>query len=370
VFLVTTQHGLEGKIVGKKTIVLTAPDDGHFHGREESYHDLLSWVLPPEAKVFARAVIEPNLMHGRVSTVDHVRQYRGEIQTVLDAFQIANFQPLMTVRITPRTTPAMIGEFKKAKVLAGKLYPDGVTTGSEGGVSNFKDLYPVFAEMQRLGFPLRVHAEMPGVDSLYAEQAFIAVLTDIISKFPNLRIVIEHVSSAAMFGFIESARSSGIRIGATVTPHHLVLTAAKVFSTNGLVIFPDNFCKPPAKQEADQEAIVRYTTSGFDWIWLGTDSAPHPWWLKRRSKNPKNQPKAGCYCGPVAMAVYAHVFEAAKALDRLDNFASRYFAEYFGLTRNTATIQLVREPYKVPKRIGPVRLFLGGQTLNWQVISA
>ena len=72
-----------------------------------------------------------------------------------------------------------------------------------------------------------------------------------------------------------------------------------------------------------------------------------------------------------ALALYAEAFEAAGALDRLEGFASRFGADFYGLPRNADTVTLVREPWTVPAEypfgehaVVPLR---AGETVRWRV---
>lgn len=218
----------------RNAIYLRKPDDWHVHLREG---EMLAAVLPYTARYAARALVMPNLASPRVTTAEHILAYRREIEAAAKAKGVSGFEPLMTVKLTPQTTPEIMRQAKQIGVLAGKLYPEGVTTGSEGGIRDFRALYPVFEEMKSLDLVLSLHGEMPGSEILVAEQDFIPVLRDLIRDFPGLRIIVEHVSSKAMVEFL-STKDMPETVGATITPQHLVLTYYQAIAN------PHNFCKP------------------------------------------------------------------------------------------------------------------------------
>ena len=80
------------------------------------------------------------------------------------------------------------------------------------------------------------------------------------------------------------------------------------------------------KREEHRRALVAAATSGSGRFFLGTDSAPHPAALKEHASG-----CAGCYTAFSALELYAEAFEAAGALDRLEQFASRAGPAFYGL---------------------------------------
>ena len=80
---------------------------------------------------------------------------------------------------------------------------------------------------------------------------------------------------------------------------------------------------------------------------------------------------AGCYSAHAALELYAEVFEAADALDRLEGFASFFGADFYGLPRHADTVTLLREAWTVPveypfgaQTIVPLR---AGETVRWRI---
>ena len=107
-------------------------------------------------------------------------------------------------------------------------------------------------------------------------------------------------------------------------------------------------------------------TSGHPRFFLGTDSAPHPQREKESACG-----CAGAYSAHAALELYAEVFEQAGALERLEGFASHHGADFYGLPRNTGTVTLTREPWKVPESypLGEERVIpmAAGESLSWRL---
>jgi len=342
------------------------PDDFHVHLRQG---DMLRDVLPSTAMIFGRALVMPNTLPPVLTGDDAVRYER----TIRDAAVMAgasavDFQPLMTIKIVASTTPEIITEAKAKGVIAGKLYPEGVTTNSEDGPKNLRSLFPVFERMQSEGMVLCLHGEVPGVFCMDREEVFLHSLRDLAVIFPRLRMVLEHVTTAAAVQAVmdTSFLSPGVpgNVAATITPHHLLLTLDDVV---GDKLRPHHFCKPIAKKPSDRDALVRAATSGNPRFFLGTDSAPHA-----RDQKECASGCAGVFCAPVAMEVLAEVFEDHHALDKLEAFTSEFGARFYGLPLNEGHVTLMKpkdSPYAVPERIhivdGEIVPFRAGETLRW-----
>jgi dihydroorotase len=73
----------------------------------------------------------------------------------------------------------------------------------------------------------------------------------------------------------------------------------------------------------------------------------------------------------VALELYAEAFDAAGALDRLEGFASRFGAAFYGLPPHADTVTLVRSPWTVPAEYplgeDTVVALRGGETVRWQL---
>ena len=340
---------------------ITRPDDWHLNLRSGS---VLNTVIGHTAAQFGRAIIMPNL-RPPVATVAQALQYRAEILSALPAD--SKFEPLMTLYLTGNTQIEEIAKVAESEyVHAFKLYPAGATTNSENGVADLEAAYPLFAQMEKLGVPLLLHGEVtdPDCDIFDREKIFIDTqLSAITRRFPGLRIVVEHLTTREAVEFVTDANAN---VAATITPQHLKFNR-NIMLAGG--IRPHYYCLPVLKREHHRLALVAAATSGNPKIFLGTDSAPHFSSLKENSCG-----CAGCYNAPLAMALYAEVFEQAQALDKLEGFASFYGADFYGLPRNQSVINLQKQDWTVPERYqvdadAAITPLLAGERLTWQVVS-
>uniref|UniRef100_A0A0D9V5K9 Dihydroorotase, mitochondrial n=1 Tax=Leersia perrieri TaxID=77586 RepID=A0A0D9V5K9_9ORYZ len=339
-------------------LTIMRPDDWHLHLREGN---VLAAVLPHSARHFGRAIVMPNLKPP-VTTTARALEYREEILRALPPG--SSFVPLMTLYLTDNTSPEEIKLAKKSGVVfAVKLYPAGATTNSQDGVTDiFGKCLPVLEEMARQEMPLLVHGEVTDqhVDTFDREKVFIEkILAPLVQKLPQLKIVMEHITTMDAVNFVESCKEG--HVAATVTPQHLLLNRNALFQ-GGLQ--PHNYCLPVLKRETHRQAIVSAVTSGSRQYFLGTDSAPHD---KRRKECSCGC--AGIYSAPVALSLYAKVFEQAGALDKLEAFTSFNGPDFYGLPRNTSKIVLRKNAWKVPDTYsyssGEIVPMFTGSTLDW-----
>jgi dihydroorotase len=285
-----------------------------------------------------------------ILTAEDVKRYRNEINSIDKDF-IAD----MTVKLTGKTTADTIKEAKDV-IIAAKLYPEGVTTNSEDGIRSIRDLFPVLKAMQDYDRVLCIHGEMPGVFTLDREAAYFETVTEISDNFPRLRIVLEHITTAAAVGFVASMPSN---VAATITVHHLFLTLDDVI---GGSLRPHLFCKPVAKRAEDRAALVRAALNGNPKFFLGTDSAPHLVGKKECSSG-----CAGVFTAPVAMSCLAELFFTNGRLTYLEDFTSTFGARFYGLSRPGNRIEIVREFWRVPDQYDGVVPFRAGEPLEWTV---
>mgnify|MGYP001558006132 FL=1 len=254
----------------------------------------------------------------------------------------------------------MIYAAKGAGAIAAKLYPVGMTTNSDDGISDILAMYPVFAAMERAGMVLCLHGEKPGVFTLDREGAFIPSLCEIVDAFPGLKIVLEHITTAESVRLIARMPAT---VAATITVHHLYLTLDDVI---GGMLRPHAFCKPIAKRPEDRANLILAATSGDPKFFLGTDSAPH--------LCGKKECDGGCagVWVPHAMEALTAKFEEHGKLDRLGDFTSRFGAEHYGQPLNQGFLEMRREPepWIVPDEISGIVPFLAGQKLNWRIVES
>jgi dihydroorotase len=271
----------------------------------------------------------------------------------------------MTLYLTDNTAAEEIRLARQSGVIhAVKLYPAGATTNSDAGVTNLARCRATLAKMEALGVPLLVHGEVtdPAVDVFDREAVFIErVLAPLLKDFPGLKLVLEHVTTQDGVDFV---LAGGTNVGATITAHHLLLNRNAIFQGG---IRPHYYCLPVLKRERHRQALVAAAISGNPKFFLGTDSAPHG-----RSTKEAACGCAGCYTAHAGIELYAEVFEAAGALDRLEGFASHFGADFYGLPRNAERVTLVKENWPVPATLpymeGDVLVPLrAGETVAWRL---
>ena len=339
---------------------LTMPDDWHLHLRDGA---LLAETVPATARAFARAIVMPNLVPP-VLDAEAAMAYRQRIEAARPAEN--HFAPLMTLYLTDHTTAEMIHAAHAAGVVAVKLYPAGATTHSDLAVTSLDRLEPVFEALTELEMPLLIHGEVTDeqIDIFDRERVFIERhLVPMVSRFPHLKVVMEHITTAQAVEFVLSASD---RVAATITPQHLLMNRNHLLVGG---IRPHNYCLPVLKRRRHQEALQQVAISGNPKFFLGTDSAPH---LQGRKESPCGC--AGCYSAPAALELYAEIFERLGALEKLEAFASHFGADFYGLPRNRGRVTLKREPWQVPERVqladGQTLVpYWAGQPLNWRLVA-
>lgn len=241
-------------------------------------------------------------------------------------------------------------------------------------------------------------------------------LREINRKFPKLRIVLEHCTTAAAVEavsfscsrchpldgpgtdssgpFVDAllqVKSLPPNVVATITPHHLALTIDGACSTSL------GFCKPLAKFPSDRAALRAVVRDGNPKFFLGSDSAPHP----SSSKLPALQVAqiqatdgttvdevtlpspcaAGIYTSSHLVPLTAELFERAQIpLERLEGFCSRFGREFYGfparagdevtLRRAGGDGQVVDKAFRFTTDKGEdefVIPFLAGERIGWEI---
>jgi dihydroorotase len=343
-------------MVSELTIV--RPDDWHLHVRDGA---ALRAVVPHSARQFGRAIVMPNL-RPPVTTVAQALAYRERILAAVP--EGVSFEPLVTLYLTDTMAPAEMARARAAGILAIKLYPAGATTHSDAGVTDLRNVRATLAAAEREGIVLLVHGEVtdPDVDVFDREAVFIdRHLATLRRDFSGLRIVLEHVTTKEGAQYVADA---GPLTAATITAHHLLYSRNALF-LGGLR--PHYYCLPVLKREEHRRALVAAATSGGDRFFLGTDSAPHPAALKEHASG-----CAGCYTAFSALELYAEAFEAAGALDRLEQFASRAGPAFYGLAPNASTVTLRKLAWTLPDALpfgdAELKPLRAGETLAWRLV--
>ncbi len=339
---------------------LTAPDDWHIHLRDG---DLLASTVADAARSFARAIVMPNLVPP-VMNAAQALEYKSRIQAHIPTEH--SFEPLMVLYLTDRTSAEDIIAAKAAGVVACKLYPAGATTNSDSGVTAVKNIYPALQAMQEHGVLLLVHGEVTDadIDIFDREAVFIErILQPLVADFPGLKVVLEHITTADAVNFVQQASPN---IAATITAHHLLLNRNHLLVGG---VRPHYYCLPVLKRQTHQQALIQAAISGNSKFFLGTDSAPHA-----QHKKETGCGCAGIYTAHAAVELYAQAFEEAGALDKLEDFASHFGPDFYGLPRNTHQVRLQRTPWRIPEvlSLGEDTLvpLMAGQMLNWQLVPA
>jgi len=338
---------------------ITRPDDWHAHLRDGA---ALEHTCADLARYFGRVIVMPNLSPP-AATVAEAGQYRDRILAAMAPLP-HKFEPLMTLYLTDSTDPAEIRRAKESSfVHAVKLYPAGATTNSAAGVARLEGMYDTLAAMEEVDLPLLVHGEVTDhdIDIFDREKVFIdRYLRPVTERFPELRVVFEHITTRNAVEFVTTARPG---VAATITVHHLL------FNRNDMLvggIRPHYFCLPILKRHSHQAALLDAAASGSPRFFLGTDSAPHS-----TASKESHCGCAGVYTAHAAIELYAEVFEQLRALDKLEAFASHYGPDFYGLPRNRDTITLRKEQWQVPAQLPLGRDVLtplrAGEPISWRV---
>jgi len=340
-----------------ESLTIVRPDDWHLHVRDGA---ALRAVVPHSARQFGRAIVMPNL-RPPIVTAEQALAYRERIVAAVP--EGVAFEPLMTLYLTDTTPPTEMQRARAAGVVAIKLYPAGATTHSDAGVTDLRHVASTLAAAEREGIVLLVHGEVtdPSVDVFDREAVFIERhLEPLRRDFPALKIVLEHVTTREGAQYVAGA---GPMTAATITAHHLLYNRNAIFSGG---LRPHYYCLPVLKREEHRRALVAAATSGSDRFFLGTDSAPHPAALKEHASG-----CAGCYTAFSALELYAEAFEAAGALDRLEQFASLAGPAFYGMAPNASKVTLRKLAWTLPEALpfgeAELKPLRAGETLAWRL---
>ena len=340
-------------------LTITRPDDWHVHLRD---NEALPYTVPGAARYFGRSIIMPNLVPPVLNTqqaLDYKQRILNQRPTC------SSWQPLMVLYLTDNTQPEEISQAKASgQVFACKYYPAGATTNSDSGVTQLSNIYPVLEQMEKEGLPLLLHGEVTSadIDIFDREAVFIEQhLQKLVVDFPNLKIVLEHITTREGAQFVTEASEN---VAATITPQHLL------YNRNHMLVGgvkPHYYCLPILKRNIHQQALIEAAISGSPKFFLGTDSAPHATDKKENACG-----CAGCYSNHAAVELYAEAFEQANALDKLEGFASHFGADFYQLPRNNDTITLEKSEWTSPANLpfshGTLTPLGGGEVRQWQVL--
>ncbi len=342
-----------------QSLTFRRPSDLHVHFRDS---EVLEAVVPFTARAFCTATVMPNLVPP-VRTAREAAAYRDRINAAVP--NGVRFEPRMTCYLTDQSDPQDLTEGHKAGIFtAAKLYPAHATTNSGHGVTSIDKIQRVLETMQDRGIPLLVHGEVTrrDVDIFDREKVFIdEILIPTLQRYPRLRVVLEHITTKEG---VDVASSFGNRLGATITPQHLLFNRNALFDGG---LRPHMYCLPVLKREVHREALRKAATSGLPNYFLGTDSAPHFQHLKEADCG-----CAGVFSAPVAVEAYLQVFDEENALDKFENFASVFGPQFYGFEPSSTLVTYVKKPRQVPASVqvanaGSLKSLFANDEVAWSL---
>lgn len=334
------------------TFIINEPLDMHLHLRDE---EMLELVGPLTSKTFSGALIMPNLVPP-VTTKEALLAYKNRIKK---ACKDDDFEPYCTLFFQNDYSYEFLEDIKD-DIIGIKLYPAGITTNSETGVSSMdvEVLRPTLEAMSKLQIPLCVHGETNGF-VMDREKEFMPIYESIASAFPDLKIIMEHITTAHAVELMDKYDN----LYATVTLHHLLITLDDVA---GGMLKPHLFCKPIAKRPQDRSALLDAALKAHPKLMFGSDSAPHP-----KHKKECCGCAAGVFTSSIALQVLTELFEKHDALDNLNAFVSLNAQKIYDFKPVNKTIKLVKKDFVVPciyeyKNENVVPMY-AGETLTWSI---
>lgn len=368
---------------GLQTATILNPFDGHVHWRQlwnsDGAHGLLPRVIRATERLFAGALPMPNLRYRPGVTVNdkpegivdgvELAAYQGDIEQHL--FRPDTFCHWVLKLVSGYTTPAIVRDAMKVGARGFKLYPfsekHGGTTNIASGVNlaKLKELYPVFAEMQKLELTLHIHGMDPDAEPLYGEEAFLPLYKQLCRDFPKLVIVFEHVTTEQGVKAVLEMHGRGYPTYATVTVHHLYQTHADYM---GAKFRPWEYSLPPARFVADRAALRGAVVNHPHIFYFGSDSAPHEEGNKHCCSG-----APGVYSAPHALEHIVQFFDEAGALEWLQVFVSDTAFRVLRLNeiaQRDRLVTLVKRPHVIPEtdpQAPGIRLFRRGETCAWQI---
>lgn len=338
-------------------IVMPAWRDAHLHLRQDQ---LLSHLAEHSRLFCSDVVVMPNT-NPPIDSPERLRHYTEICRKYLGE----RCRPLVTIYLTRDMTVETVKACREAGAFAIKIYPAHGTTNSDHGwirddyISLPDRVRAIFAYCQEVGMPILWHGELPEMHFMQAEAAFLSVFTDVASRYPDLKMVMEHVTDAWSIHCLRSLRSAGRRVACTITMHHLWLQW-----TNDVLkpkFKPDWFHMPLPKGMDDWMELLRAVLE--DWAFLGTDSAAHSTPNKYAAEC-----CAGCFtaCHPEMLLV---LFQRYHLLEHLTAFTSERMAAFYELEPGpTFSVRFWAEPWQVPSMYSPLLVpFLHDQILPWQL---
>jgi len=325
------------------------PLDMHLHLRDAV---MLENVAPLTAYSYSGAIIMPNLVPP-VDTLQAVKEYKERIMA-----SVPNdyFEPYMTLFY--KNYDKAFLENVADDITAIKLYPAGITTNSEGGVSSFdiEDMRTTLEAMSELEIPLCVHGETDGF-VMDREAEFMSIYELLAKNFPKLKIIMEHITTKAAVDMLDKYEN----LYATITVHHLLLTLDDVV---GGMMMPHHFCKPIAKRPEDLDALLTVALAAHPKVMFGSDSAPHPQHAKEACGC-----AAGVFTAPISLQLLCEIFEQYDKLENLQAFVSDNAQSIYGICPEFKEVTLEKRTFVVPQTYGTVVPMYAGEAIAWAIES-
>lgn len=333
------------------------PLDMHIHFRDGV---MLQRVAPLTSYCFSGAVVMPNLVPP-VTTLEALKAYKQRIKNAigdggedLDEMSVDAFEPFMTLFYKNYDRDFL--ESVADEIIAIKLYPDGATTNSDGGVKNFdiEVMRETLETMSELDIPLCVHGESNGF-VMDREAEFMSVYETLAQNFPDLKIIMEHITTKDAVDMLDKYPN----LYATITVQHLLITLDDVA---GGMLAPHLFCKPIAKRPEDRDALLKVALNAHPKVMFGSDSAPHPQHAKESCGC-----AAGVFTAPIALQVLCELFDKHDKLDNLQSFISDNAQSIYSVCPEFKEVILEESDFVVPAKYGDVVPMYAGKTLKWSI---
>ncbi|MDF1884069.1 dihydroorotase [Sulfurimonas sp. SAG-AH-194-C21] len=332
-----------------KSHTLLMPLDMHLHLRDGV---MLENVAPLSAYSLSGAIIMPNLVPPVENRADVIAYKKRIMAAVPNDY----FEPYMTLFY--KNYDKAFLESIADEITAIKLYPAGITTNSEGGVSSFniEEMRTTLQAMSDMDIPLCVHGETDGF-VMDREAEFMSIYELLASNFPKLKIIMEHITTKEAVAMLDKYEN----LYATITVHHLILTLDDVV---GGMMQPHLFCKPIAKRPEDLDALLSVALAAHPKVMFGSDSAPHP-----QHKKESCGCAAGVFTAPIALQLLCEIFDQFGKLDNLQAFVSDNAQSIYSICPEFKEVTLEERPFIVPTNYSGVVPMYAGETLSWAIES-
>ncbi|BAZ45858.1 dihydroorotase [Chondrocystis sp. NIES-4102] len=326
-------------------VIIKSPLDMHLHFREG---EMAKTVIPLSSYSFAGGVVMPNL----VPAVNNLKRLLGYIEEIEEIIDKDVFTPYMTVFFQQYSYEEL--EQLKPYILGVKLYPAGVTTNSEAGVAAIDRAEQTIKYLAELAIPLLIHGETHGF-VLDRERLFLPIFEHLARKFPRLKIIMEHITTAEAVELLDKYDN----LYATVTLHHLIITLDDLA---GGLLRPHLFCKPIPKRPEDRQALLNAAIAAHPKLMFGSDSAPHP-----LDKKEACGCAAGVFTAPIALQALVELFDEHQAIANLQAFVSDNAQRIYGVIPPKKIVTLEPIAYRVPKMYDNVVPMLANQEIPWSI---